>query len=491
MNAIRQFLDRKYPHFDIVTLCVSFLVVMVYLTVRNVTIFHHDGLMYWTVADPVFKDGLHLTNFPESFRGYLLPVLLGVIRFVGYSLLAAGRGEYLLFRMATAAVISLFFSIILPVLFGKKVVSVRDGVRIVAVTLVALFFWGDFFSYPMSDFAPVFFISAGIVLIKTNLGSEKNRIVLLLEGVLAGMSLYAAYNIRVAYLYACILTLVYIAIAFKQGKRIRPSFVLGLAIGCAVVALPQSLINHKYTNSYVPKVHTEQLFGYKTSLEKQQVLWGLSWDDVLGYVGPEEEHPVGGVLFDDKAGVTMLLREGLFTVDNFTYVKFFKLFIKYPLDMISVYVRHFVLLMTPKYAELFITDMYPNKGMRVSLIIVLWFAAFCTLLHSLQNKKFNFELVGLVFIIFLPSLLQLLGAPEIRFFVGVHMIGYFYTVYYVDYSQYGALLKKYALPILACFVVFSFLWIGVLSSLLSSNKGRVLLINDRNVYRPATVAPAE
>lgn len=135
--------------------------------------------------------------------------------------------------------------------------------------------------------------------------------------------------------------------------------------------------------------------------------------------------------------------------------------------------------------------MYPNKGLRVSTILIIWFAALCTLLHGLKERKFNFELLGLVFVIFLPSLLQLLGAPEIRFFVGIHMIGYFYVVYYVDYSQYGEILKKNALPLLACFVLFSSLWIGLLSSLLSSHKERGLLINDSNIYRSGPVAPAE
>lgn len=108
MNAMKQFLDRKYPHLDIVALCASFLAVMAYLTFRNVTVFHHDALSYWTLAEPVFQDGLHLMNYPESFRGYLLPVLLYVVRRVGHPFLAPGNGEYLVFRMATAAVISLF-----------------------------------------------------------------------------------------------------------------------------------------------------------------------------------------------------------------------------------------------------------------------------------------------------------------------------------------------------------------------------------------------
>ncbi len=77
----------------------------------------------------------------------------------------------------------------------------------------------------------------------------------------------------------------------------------------------------------------------------------------------------------------------------------------------------------------------------------------------------------------------MLGAPEIRFFIAIHLIGYFYTVYCFDYSRYKGILRRNIVQVAVAFLVFAFLWIGVLSSILASNAEKTLLIDDRNIYR--------
>lgn len=263
-------LERKIPHLNIITFLASFIIMITYLSIINVRTFYWDADWYWTVGEPVFQNGVHFTNFPETFRGYVWPIILQIIRILGNCFFGAKFGGIFLFRVVMSACVALFFSIILPVLFDKKILTIADGARIIAVTLITLFFWGDFFAYPISDFAPVFFLTVGMVLIKINIDSETRKLSLL-EGGIAGAFLYAAYNTRAAYLYGVFLAVIYMIAMYKKGKRIKKTFFIGMIIGCAIPAYPQSLINHKYTKSYSPKVVTEQYLNYKDKggLEKQ------------------------------------------------------------------------------------------------------------------------------------------------------------------------------------------------------------------------------
>lgn len=453
-------------------------IMMVYLSVKNAVHMYYDCEYYWNIGNPVFEDGIHLLRFPETFRGYVWPMAVQIIRWIGEHIIES-EGGLVVFRLVMSIGVAVFFSVVLPYLFSMPLAKVADLVRMIILTIVTILLWGDFFAYPLSDFAAVFFITVGIVCIKYHLNC--NGVVKpLLLGLASGMMLYAAYNTRASYLYAIVFVLIYIVIEFRNGRKIKPVFLLGVLIGCAIIALPQSMINHQYTGSYSPRVFTEQYNNYEGSLEKQQVLWGLMYSNYESYSGPAEEYPSARVLFADDAGREIIARERI-TEDNFTYRHFLKLFLKYPFDMVSIYTRHFVSLMTPKFPEMYLSDMYPNKGLMVFVTIVIWFVTLINLLYGIRGK-INWSVVVPVFAVFLPAFLQLLGAPEIRFFIAVHLIGYYYCICYFNYSVYKGMIRKSIIPVLVCFLVFAFLWIGVLSSVLGNNEEKVLLIDDRNRF---------
>lgn len=477
VKKISKLLTKEILHAEWIAFGILFSACSIFFGIKNISEFYYDGLWYWTIAEPVMAKGVHILNFPETFRGYFWPVLVQIARVLGENVFHNG---YIGFRLLNAAMISSFFSIYLPFIFGKKVEKVSDIIRITFVFITVIYFWGDFFLYPLSDFASLYFLTLGITLIKYGIdkaGLLRNMII----GGGIGASLYAAYNTRAAYLYALMGVLVYVMVKFASMKKVKFDLLCGVAVGICLLALPQSLINYQYRNSFSPRVFTEQYSNYESGLEQLQVLWGLRYENYETYVGSETEYPSAGVDFVDEVGVELINREGL-TEENFGYGALVKLFFKYPLDVTAIYMRHLISLLTPKFQETYIFNMYPDIGIMVTLIIIIWFVTLMNLVIRLQKKEMRWNLFGIALILFIPCILQLFGAPEIRFFISIHFVAYFYTGYYFDYKSYSVVYKKFIIPILVAFSFFFLLWVSVLSSILSSNQERTLLINDYSVY---------
>ena len=88
----------------------------------------------------------------------------------------------------------------------------------------------------------------------------------------------------------------------------------------------------------------------------------------------------------------------------------------------------------------------------------------------------------LVFILIIPALLQLFGAPEVRFFISVHMLLYVYTFGIADYKGVRRYVHGRWIQVLIAAVFVFVLWITVFGMTLSDNSERVFLINDRYAH---------
>ncbi len=243
------------------------------------------------------------------------------------------------------------------------------------------------------------------------------------------------------------------------------------------MAIPQSLINYQYTGSCSPRVLTEQISNYEVGLEMQQVLWGIYFDSYETYIGDESAYPSPGVKFIDPGGNEIAEREEI-TQDSLSYKVLLELFVKYPLDMCSVYIRHLIALLTPKFSEAYIPDLYVAKGLRVATAIFIWLLAGTNLLIRINGKEVDIKLLVIAIIIFIPGLLQLFGAPELRFFIGVHFTAYFYALFYMDLKKIALCFKQNKAIFVAVYLIVFMLWIGVLSSILENNQEKIFLIND-------------
>ena len=80
----------------------------------------------------------------------------------------------------------------------------------------------------------------------------------------------------------------------------------------------------------------------------------------------------------------------------------------------------------------------------------------------------------------LPSLLQLAGEPELRFFLMVYLLLYYYVTNIIDYRELYQNIKRRWVPIVFACAVIYFMWISNIGMILSYNEQKTLIINDNH-----------
>ncbi len=444
--------------------------------------FAYDSKYYWTIADPVvYQYGkISLLAFPETFRGCVLPLIVLALKVVF-------RGIWG-WRVFSALMVAGLFGIFLPKIAGFSITTAKDTLRVITAELVLLYFWGDFLQYPLSDMPAVFFLAAGIYfldltlnLINENVGEKRGSIYTKAAASAAagGACLYAAYNCRAVFLYSAILVAaVFIGRGIKR-RRTKSLLIVGLGLlfGLGIAACPQCLINKEHIGVYSPKVYTEQYTDYKKSLQAEQVLWGLSVSRYETYIGNAEQYPTPGVFFDDPIGRKIVEMDGI-EAENFSVSDIVVLFSKHPLDILGIYTRHLISLMTPAWNQSYITNLFADKTFVVLFSIALWYLAGLNVLSQLNVKVYRGNNVPYKAAFCVPAFMQLFGAPEIRFFLPIFLLLYTYVFYEINYRKMMIYVKSRWPAILIFGALLFALWITVLGDTLSFNREATLLIGD-------------
>ena len=473
MNIVKRILSNRLTMFviiSIVFLALSFL--------YNRTEFPYDADYYWHIADPVFENRIDIVRFPETFRGCLFPILVGIMK---RAVRRLGIASYWGWRILISGMIAAILVYAFPIIFKKNDTAHISWTTYLANAIFILIFsafWGDFIQYPLSDAPACFFMLMGIAALFW-VKDKPKHVHKIVGGIIAGASLYAAYNVRAAFLYGILIAIIVFCVHIFVKKSYKNFLVfISLIIGMVLIATPQMVINHKYLGSWSPKVYTGQHTGYQKSLQSAQVLEGLKKMRLESYIGDSRDYPTGPVFFEDPIGKRIFEIEEI-TGDKFSYATVFKLFIKHPLDIGGVYTRHLISLMTPLFPAIYINDLYIGKGIFISLAIFTWLIAAIGILFHDERKFDSITLWMLIAMVF-PSLLQMAGMPEVRFFLMVYLLLYYYVSNVIDYKKLYQNIKKRWIPIvIVCAVVYS-MWISNVGMILSYNSEKVFIINDNH-----------
>ena len=248
--------------------CINFFIVV--FTIKMITNpiipYPHDGTYYWTIGDSMFDGGFNVLNYPETFRGYFFPLLVEVFKNVSSVGVLNNIGGW---NLLIGLLVALTFSYELPLLFlNRGINSFKEMLCSVLTCILFLYIWGDFISYPLSDFPAFTFILIGVNSLRVCDFETTGSFTKILRCIVTGMGLSAAYNIRAAYLFGVIVLL--IVFTWNQIKNRKRDFLIGLVailLGAFIVALPQCMINKKYVGSFTPKVFTEQYNDYSKSIQ--------------------------------------------------------------------------------------------------------------------------------------------------------------------------------------------------------------------------------
>ena len=447
----------------IIVFLVIYALSMAYANRVDITANYYDSALYWNLANDIFYNGynpIYIFRYPQSVRGYFFPVLVGYFKayFNGVT------GWRILASLSMAAC----FSLSLPYAINRKrIQSLRELFATLLAYGVYMWVWGDFMQYPLSDFISCFLLISALAFLRWSEHTDK-IILQVLFAFFAGVFLYAAYNTRTTYLYSGIIVLlVYFLHNRKNLKRLLVGL-MAMVIGMAVIAFPQCHINNRIEGCFTPKVYYEMVDG--------EIYKGIYTARYETYIGDREDYPHSGVVFRDAAGYEIIQRENL-TMKDFKLSDIFEIFLKYPLDMLGIYGRHFISLMTPVYRQAYITDIYHPEPFLIIISIFLWLIAGFGLFVQIKSEGLNRNAL-LILAICIPSLLQIFDEPELRFFLPLYLLCYYYAFTMINYKKFFSALKANWFPVLAISILIFGIWIAMTDEILSGNEDIHLLLSN-------------
>ena len=458
--------------FEIISFASIFVITTLYALGLDTDISIGDTSYYVTIGDSVFHNGsFDITRFPETFRGYFFPLFLQLLK---HSIVGLGYG----WVICSSLMIAYLFSHVIPIILGNRVDSPRMLLGTIMALILYLGIWGDTTVFPLSDLPA--FLGEALCIMKFRIlinESDWKRIIIL--SLVIGAIAYATYNTRVVYIVGVIIALgTYMYFSRKDITKVVISVLLML-LGASIVMLPQCVINRKWVGEFSPKVYTAQLYNYSHALQMQQVFWGISYPRYETYVGDTSYFPEYAVHFIDDVGSEIIEREGI-TEENMTIKTWVYLVFKYPLDMVGIYTRHFLNVMTPLYRHIYIYNIYTNKIIIIVVSILAWIiAGIKWLIDPNTNRNSVFcDVIALA----LPAIIQTAGAPETRFFLPIYMLLYTYLGISINYASLWKQFKKKWVSNTVLVIVIMVVWIALLGDTLANCRKVSMLINDSDKY---------
>lgn len=268
----------------------------------------YDSADYLKLADAYVETGrFDFFSYPHTFRGYLFPLLLCIIR--SLFIQNTGGGTNTLIFLMNSVFVAWF------AVWGVKPFSSpnhrrRAWLPILAFCALILIFWNDLLSYALTDFYGIVWLwTAAVLLVQAlrNAAAEKHPLV---KSVLTGILVYAAYNLRPNLQFALLALLGFVVVwtAFKPERK-RLLMLAGFVAGMALAAWPQMLLNAHHTGSYSPLVPTDQYSDHGLMLAfLNEGFWIRRYET---YIGDPAVFRSGPMIFRNEQILSLLEAGGI------------------------------------------------------------------------------------------------------------------------------------------------------------------------------------
>ena len=386
-----------------------FLAYLLYLPTTGYAALPFDAGKYWTLAERFFQAGhFQLLAYDDSLRGYLLALLnlpaKAVVHFTSTQPLAVTR-------VLGAATAALLFGWAGPALWRALVPTapLSFAARL-AFAALGFLFWRDYFNFPLSDFPALLalVVSLGLVLRP----GPAWRL------VAAGALLAAAINIRPVYLIAAP-ALVGLAAWEAPGAWRRGVVVAALALGFALISLPQLLMNGRHYQHWSPLVLSRDARFPAASLYLSQLGWGLVIQKYETTLDPAAASP--RMLYVDPAGQALLREEAIRHFPS--YGAYLRELVHRPLSFAALYGRHLFNGLDVQYPSPYIRQVADRPPALALLHYSVWFGALVGLWqqrrHWLRPRPL---LAGAALLA--PAFVSIPVAIECRFLLPLHLLLY-------------------------------------------------------------------
>jgi hypothetical protein len=378
--------------------------------------------------------------FPDTYRGYLFPWLIGLIT----KLLPLSFAVIFI----NSSLIVLLSYYLLPTIqnsiFNNPQQNNYSGIfYFVLIT----YFWSGYFQYALSDFPALICLLASIILLL------KNKLKYIFW---SGIFLASALNIRPIYQINLLVFFIFIILIYKRNYL---AYLLML-LGFIIVLLPQSIINYHYNNTYSPFVQTSKTFGH--NLYTQQLYWGVEVQKYETYVGEKSLYPSPSVIFKDSHGVKLYHSELENKLQNTTnYIGFI---LQHPIFYSKLILKHLFNGVDIKYRSPYIVDLSISNWFSLFNYLVLALSFYCLILNNINQNhaklcKSTLKKIFIYLNLIMPILLVIPIAIEVRFFLPIYLLSYIYVVnglFKIAKLKVNLLLGF----VLICFIVGSGFWLS-------------------------------
>ncbi|MBR0093239.1 MAG: hypothetical protein IJP92_16255 [Lachnospiraceae bacterium] len=430
---------------------------------------HYDAFRYWNYGDLLARNNFNIYEL-DGYRGYVFPAFLAICQWVG---------GFPAWRLLYALLITVFIERCYYISGKDNSYTKADFLKVgVFASLLFILFKGTI-TYPLSDlFALICMVLAlsfihRLYLMEDSQYSSAVRYYtyFFVYSVLCGLFSYAAYNVRPIYLFSAIFVLVlYVIDRFRnqheRRRKLIPMYTGAYGVGACASALPQLLMNIKNNGLFTAFVQNEGLM-------LRQMFWGLQLQryDTYLYYTTDQSHLTAKVEFIDTTGRELLHMYGLETFH--TWGEYIKLFFRHPIDMICIYIRHFVNYLFPCWPEMYIENLHKSKvGWGVLGFTIL----FCAVLSMLNGLSYNRRAFLYYTCICLPSLFIIPGAVEYRFSIGIYVSCLALLCFNTDWTALINYVKERKLKLSILYVVLLALVLSIWSSMLSNEAVTVLMM---------------
>ncbi|MBD2714996.1 hypothetical protein KBK19_08115 [Microvirga sp. STR05] len=384
---------------------------LLYLPFSGYTRLYHDSLNYWFISIYYHKQGsFSLLNFHDSFRGYLLPLLLLPLRIVQFY---TNLPPILFARVFGAVSAAVGFGLIGPLLWqsAKGQREPLAWVRRLAFAALGFALWRDYFNFTLTDFPALWALGLGVLLLY-NAG---------LWGVAgAGMCLAAACNMRPTYLISVPFFMALLAVLplhINGGRRVART--LALLAGMALLWLPQLLINHYQFRQNSPLVLAQHEDLETDNLYREKLKWGLVHQKYETTI--VTDYPQRVLIFRDVAGEQLVKAERIGWFDS--YGSYLQLVLRHPLTFTKMYAWRLFNGLDVQYPTPYIKRVYvPTWGL-AWLNYTVWFGALLVLLRT-RFRKLRWHQWLVLAVLLMPCMPMLPMSMECRFLLPLHLLLY-------------------------------------------------------------------
>lgn len=450
------YFEKTYPKQWIASTVFAGVFILLYLAAHNPINQYYDASAYLSLGESIVQpDGINLENYPQTIRGYVLPLLIGLSQRC-FAWIVSPMTSYFIVCTVLYAVA---FGVLIPKV-AKKLLGFEASVFSTLVfVLLFLAFFGSHLTYILSDLPAAMLVLTAVLLL-ANVCDRDSKKGILLETFFMGIATYMAYNTRTAYIFVMLLIpIILLCHTWKNGISFFLIAIAGYMLGIGLVAIPQIYINYHVNGLVTPFVIT----GANGGLYTAQLQWGLYMQRYETYVGIGES-AVPGIIFSDPIGLEIL--EENFGGEVNSISEYLLQVLQHPFTFLGIYGRHFANVLNncyPAYIESF-----ENTAICSVLSYTLWFMLPLGLILGSKNTTETFSNKKLLCLIqdrvavrrltyvvlaLISPVISVIGAFELRFFIIGYIFLYLYVTMGISYKILLPKIKKYSSIIVLLYII--------------------------------------